>query len=113
EPTGFTRKVTYDSTYRTTGETDIANLTTTTEWDSGKDLVLSKTDPVGLKTTTIYDYADRPTDTYGPAPSAWFDTTRLPLSTYTSQTPHTSTAYDGSIAGLGVAYYNYGSSSKT
>src|SRR5207248_7239568 len=35
------------------------------------------TDPAGLKSTTAYDYADRPTDQYGPAPAAWFVTDRL------------------------------------
>jgi RHS repeat-associated protein len=114
ESNGFTRKVTYDAGYRTLADTDISNLTAATEWDAaGKDLVLSKTDPTGLKTTTIYDSDDRATDSYGPAPAAWFDTNRTPLSTYTSQIAHSSTVYDGSMQGLAVAYYNYGSASKT
>jgi RHS repeat-associated protein len=113
EPNSFSRKVTYDAFYRTLGDTDIANLTATTEWDAAKDLVLSKTDAVGLKTTTLYDYNDRPTHSYGPAPTAWFDTNRAPLSTYSSQVPHTESKYDESIAGLGAAFYNYGSATKT
>jgi RHS repeat-associated protein len=114
EPNGFSHKITYDAGYRTLNYTDIANLTTTTEWDPlSKDLVFAKTDPTGLKTTTTYDYADRATDTYGPAPSAWFDTNRTPLSTYASQIPHTHTGYDEPIKGLATAYYNYGSGSKS
>jgi RHS repeat-associated protein len=114
EPNGFSHKITYDAGYRTLTDTNIANLTSTTGWDpAGKDLVYSKTDATGLKATTIYDYADRATDSYGPAPSAWFDTNRTPLSTYTSQVPHTHTGYDESIKGLAAAYYNYGSGSKS
>ena len=116
EPNGFTRKVAYDGTYRTTSDIDIANLATITAWDSTKDLVLSTTDPAGLKSTILYDYADRPTDQYGPAPTAWFDaTTRKPLTTptdYTPQVPHTQTGYDESINGLGAAYYEVNTASN-
>lgn len=109
EPNGFTRKVTYDGTYRTLTESDAANLATTTEWDPKKDLVLSSTDPAGLKKTNIYDYAYRQIDTYGPAPSSWYGTDRKPLTTptnYTTQVPHTQTGYDEGINGLAAAYYN-------
>jgi YD repeat-containing protein len=105
EPSGFSRKVAYDSTLRTTADTDIANLTTTTQWDPAKDLVLSTTDPTGLKSTTIYDYSDRPTDQYGPAPTAWFGSDRKPLSANDAATPHSQTAYDESITGPAVSYY--------
>jgi RHS repeat-associated protein len=114
EPNGFSKKVTYDAGYRTLTSTDIANLTNTTEWDpNSKDLVYSKTDATGLKSTMLYDYADRATDSYGPAPAAWFSTSRTPLSTYVSQVAHTLTTYDQNIKGLAVAYYNYGSGSKS
>jgi YD repeat-containing protein len=106
EPNGFARKVTYDGTFRTTDDTDVANLTSHTDWDSAKDLILDTIDPSGLKSTTLYDYADRPTDQYGPAPSAWFGSLRKPLSAYDSQVPHTQTSYDSSINGLASAYYN-------
>ena len=106
EPHGFSRKVTYDSTYRTTAETDVANLTATTQWDSIKDLVLSKTDPTGLKTTTIYDENDRPTDTYGPAPVSWFDSQNKPLTAHANNVPRVQTKYDENITGLGAAVYD-------
>jgi hypothetical protein len=126
EPNGFSRKVVYDTGYRTTADSDIANLTTTTEWDvdsSGnprKDLVLSSTDPTGVKSTTIYDYADRPTDRYGPAKSNWFGSDRKPASgtepisgqTYVNLVPHTQTGYDESINGLATAYYNVDSATN-
>jgi len=117
EPNGFSRQVYYDKFYRYTKDTNIANLTNVTEWDPKKDLVLSTTDPAGLKSTTIYDYADRATDTYGPAPAAYFDTaTRLPKTTptnYATQVERQQTVYDGNIRGLEAMYYlvqsNHGS----
>ncbi|HSH31809.1 MAG TPA: PA14 domain-containing protein, partial [Candidatus Saccharimonadales bacterium] len=111
QPNGFSRKVEYDATFRTTKDIDLANLATTTEWDA-KDLVLSKTDPVGLKSTTLYDDDDRPTHQYGPAPAAWFGADRSPTSTYASQVPHTETAYDESISGLATSYYNFKADGK-
>ncbi len=112
EPNGFTRNVTYDGTYRTIVDTDAANLATSTTWDPVEDKVLASTDPTGLESTTIYDYADRPTDQYGPAPAAWFGSNYQPTSTYTNQVPHTQSAYDGSINGLATAYYNVTSASN-
>ncbi|MBL8160335.1 hypothetical protein JNJ66_07835, partial [Candidatus Saccharibacteria bacterium] len=113
EPNGFSQKVDYDSTFRTTASTDVSNLTTTTEWDPIKDLVLSSTDPTGLKATTIYDDSDRPVDSYGPAPAAWFGTDRKPLTAYNSQVPHTQTGYDEGITGPAVSFMDYGPNSKT
>lgn len=111
EPNGFTHRVEYDSLFRTTKDTDIANLSDTTQWDAAKDLTYSTTDEAGLRTTTIYDDEDRSVGTYGPAPVAWFDTSnpknQIPLSTYTNQVPHTSTAYDQGMVGPAVAWYDY------
>ena len=110
----------------------MANLTTTTDWDvdsSGaprKDLVLDTVDPTGMRSTTKYDFADRPTDQYGPAPSAWFDTTatdkstyaintttaNTPTSTYTNQVPHSQSGYDEGIQGLAAAYYDASTASN-
>lgn len=112
EPNGFSRKVTYDSTFRTIDDTDIANLTTNTQWDVDangvprKDLVLSTTEPTGLKSTTLYDEDDRPTDQYGPAPTAWYGTDRKPLTANMANVPHTQTGYDENIQGLAAAYYD-------
>ncbi len=117
EPNGFTRKVTYDSTYRTTEDRDAANVATSTEWDAGKDQVLSLTDGAGLKSTTHYDYADRITDQYGPAPAGWFDMTpgtnyNKPSSGYINQIPRKQASYDEGINGLAASYYTYSTSSK-
>ncbi|MEY2472347.1 MAG: hypothetical protein QOK28_1676, partial [Actinomycetota bacterium] len=104
EPSGFSRRIAYDSLLRTVADTDTQNLTTVTEWDPVKDLVLSTTTPTGLRSTTLYDDQDRATDTYGPAPSAWFGGDRRP-STRVVDVPHTATQFDGGIPGLAVAYY--------
>jgi RHS repeat-associated protein len=108
EPNGYTRRVTYDGILRTVTDTDVTAKTTTQQWDPVKDLLQATTDATGLESTTIYDGDDRPTDSYGPAPSAWFDaSTRLPLSANAAQVPHTSTGYDENINGLAVSWYDY------
>jgi len=106
EPHGFSRKVTYDSLFRTTAETDLANLTTTTEWHPDKDLVLSTTDPTGLKSTTIYDENELPTDEYGPAPASWFGSDRKPIANKVHDIPRVKTGYDEGINGLGAIVYD-------
>jgi len=104
EPNGFSKRVEYDGLFRTTVEKDLSNLATTTQWDPVKDLVLSKTTPTGLMSTTIYDDDDRAIESYGPAPSSWFGTDRRPTSTYVGQVPKNTTAYDTGLTGLAVAY---------
>ena len=104
EPNGFSKRIDYDSLLRTTKETDVANLTSHTEWDSVKDLELSKTDATGLKSTTIYDDDDRPIENYGPAPSGRYGVDRKPLAAHVSQIPKTSTGYDEGMTGLSVSY---------
>lgn len=106
EPNGFSKKVTYDSLFRTTAMTDLANLTATTEWHSDKDLVLSTTDPTGLKSTILYNENDIPVDSYGPAPAAWYGSDRKPIATRVNDIPHVKTGYDEGLTGLGVAYYD-------
>lgn len=106
EPNGYKRKIEYDATFRTTRDTDASGKETYQQWDGIKDLLLSTTDATGLKSTTIYNANDMPTDSYGPAPSAWFDSsTRLPLAANASQVPHTSTGYDEGIYGPAVTYF--------
>jgi RHS repeat-associated protein len=119
EPHGFGRQVTYDETYRTLTETDVAGLVTRSVWDTDangkprKDLLLSTTDPAGLMSTTIYDYADRPTDQYGRAPAGRFGSDRMPASGHSGDIPHNRTGYDEGMRGLAASYYDYNSNSKT
>jgi len=106
EPNGYSKRVQYDSLLRTTAESDLTGKTTQTEWDSVKDLQLSSTDATGLKSTTIYDGDDQPTDSYGPAPSAWYGADRKPSAGYVDQIPHTNTGYDEGSKGFAVSWYN-------
>lgn len=138
EPNGFSERITYDSTYRTLTKTDNAGLTDSTEWATtadgspGKDLILSTTDETGNYSSTLYDYADRPTDTYGPAPrkvpgssplfdpeidgpdgTGWFKSDRTPVDPRNRFVPHTRTGYDEGIDGLATTYFNYNGTTKT
>ena len=102
---GFSRKVTFDST---TGlpltDTDATGHVTTTAWDS-QERPISTTDAAGLTTTTIYDTNGYATDEYGPAPASCF-TGQLPNGSCTSPAvPHASTAYDEGIKGLAGTYW--------
>jgi RHS repeat-associated protein len=106
EPSGFSKRVEHDDTYRTTKLTDLAGLATSTEWHITKDVQFSTTDPTGLKSTTLYDHNDRPLHEYGAAPAAWFGPDRTPLPAYVSQVPHKETAYDENIKGLELRYYD-------
>ncbi|HEU4715352.1 MAG TPA: PA14 domain-containing protein, partial [Candidatus Saccharimonadales bacterium] len=103
EPNGFSKKVTYDDTFRTTAQTDVTNKTTSTQWDTDKDLVRSITGPTGLKSTTIYNEDDLPTNSYGPAPAEWFDGDE-PLADKVNAVPHVKTGYDEGINSLAVSY---------
>ncbi len=113
EPNGFSKRLQYDSLLRTTSDTDLTGKVTQTEWDPAKDLTLSTTDPTGLKSTTIYDQDDRATDSYGPAPAAWYGTDRKPTASYINQVPHTSTGYDEDTKGFAVSWYNLKSANMT
>ncbi|HMS93171.1 MAG TPA: PA14 domain-containing protein [Candidatus Saccharibacteria bacterium] len=106
EPHGFSRKIAYDSLFRTISDTNVANLTTTTQWHADKDLVLSVTDPTGLKSTTIYNEDDLPVDSYGAAPSAWFGSDNKPLAAHAANTPRTQTKYDENLKGPAVSWYD-------
>ncbi|MDX8033271.1 PA14 domain-containing protein [Lentzea sp. BCCO 10_0856] len=100
--TGFYSKVTYDDADRVITSTDAAGRTTSQEW-SPKDLPLSTTDPAGRKSTTVYDYADRAIDSYGPAPASCF-TGQLPNGTCAMSHGHN--GYDEGMQGLSAAIYD-------
>ncbi len=106
EPQGFSRRIEYDSLLRTTSQTDLVGLTSTTQWHPDKDLVFAATDATGQKTTTIYNENDLPVDSYGPAPTAWYGADRKPIAARVNDVPHVSTAYDEGLYGLGVSYYD-------
>ncbi|UOQ89205.1 PA14 domain-containing protein [Agromyces endophyticus] len=102
---GHARTVTFDSALRQTSDRSALGLTGTTVWND-KDQQLSSTDPQGRMSTTLYDWADRPTDTYGPAPAACFDASRKPIATCAITPAHSSTRYDEGLTGLQGAYFD-------
>lgn len=107
EPMGYSQYIEYDNLLRTTKHCDNLGKCSTTEYDPTKDMALSTTDALGLKSTTIYDDEDRPIKSYGPAPASWFDANREPLATYVNSMPRTDSSYDEGINGPAVAYYSY------
>jgi RHS repeat-associated protein len=105
EPNGYARQVTTDGEGRVTDDYDTAGLDTKSSW-STKDQLLTRIDPAGRETTTVYDHAERPTDTYGPAPQSCF-TGQLPTqSCATGPVPHATTAYDEGMVGLATAWWS-------
>ncbi|MBB5857214.1 RHS repeat-associated protein [Amycolatopsis umgeniensis] len=100
--TGFASKVTYDEADRTLSTTDAAGKTSTQEWGA-KDQSLSTTDAAGRKATTVYDYADRATDSYGPAPASCFNGQQP---NGTCGMSHGHTGYDEGVNGLSVVYHD-------
>lgn len=107
EPSGYLQKIEYDDMLRTTKACDIRANCMANEWMVDRDVLLSSTDNLGMKSTTIYNENDLPIDSYGPAPAAWFGADRRPLPQYEARVPHTATQYDNGIIGPTVAYYNF------
>jgi RHS repeat-associated protein len=106
EPSGYSQRVEYDDSYRTVKTFGHDGKATQVQWDPAKDLVLSTTDPLGLKTTTIYDGDDRPSVKYGPAPAAWFGSDNKPLATQQANVPKIESKYDESMQGLSASFYD-------
>jgi RHS repeat-associated protein len=106
EPSGYTQRIEYDDSYRTIRSYGLDGKFTQTQWDPAKDLVLSTTDPLGLKITTVYDANDRPTAKYGPAPEAWFGTDNLPVAAHIADVAKTENKYDEGMQGLSASAYD-------
>jgi RHS repeat-associated protein len=86
-------------------------VTSTKSW-SGKDQLLTATDFTGHESISLYDpTTDRPTDSYGPAPTSCFAGDALSGSCPITPA-HTHTGYDenlvssGNSNGLNASYYN-------
>lgn len=103
------RTVTWDGDYRQLTSKDATNHTSSQAWDPSADAVESVADAVGLRTTTVRDAQHRPTDTYGPAPVAWFNGL-TPGSGHgdgeANPMPHARTVYDGGLSGLDAGWWN-------
>ncbi len=93
------RTVTLDGVGRLAEDRNGAGEATTYDWGTG-DLLRKRTDALGRVSTTVYDSAGRPTDTYGPGLAGEF-------SGYTSTSaPHARVAYDEAMVGLGATYFS-------
>jgi RHS repeat-associated protein len=101
---GYDRRVVFDSEGQTLEEKGSDGLTASYEWAEDGEL-LSQTDPAGRKTTTVYDEATLTTDSYGPAPAAWFGSDRRPTGAYNTQVPHTQTIEDGGLNSLAASFW--------
>ena len=106
DATHYTTKVTFDDGLRQLATTDERNLTSTVAWNTTADIPIRTTDPAGVTTTTILDSRNRPTDSYGPAPSSWFQTSGLPTTAHSGDVPHSQTFYDEGIKGLAANYWD-------
>jgi large repetitive protein len=100
EVDGHDRTVIFDSALRLLTDESASGLTSTNTWDpAGTDELFATENPQGQETTTAYDWQDRPTDAYGPAPVACFSGLPLsPVPTACAAPPaHSSTTYDGGL----------------
>ena len=104
EADGHSRTVTFDTALRTLSDESASGLTTTKTWDQSDDLETT-TDAHNVETTTLYDSQNRPTDSYGPAPSSCF-TGQAPSGTCPVALAHTKTSYDSGLVGLNATYYS-------
>ncbi|MGH9286241.1 MAG: PA14 domain-containing protein, partial [Acidimicrobiales bacterium] len=99
EPNGYARRVVIDAAGRLGADANAAGEQTGYVWDPAERLVKA-TDPAGRVSTTVYDHAGRPTDTFGPGAAGEFGADNRSASA-----PHASTAYDEGIAGLAATYW--------
>ena len=104
-PTGYARRVTYDDALRQLKDVDATAKATEQAWNV-KDQVISSTDAAGLRSTTFYDHADRPIESYGPAPASYYGGDNRPNGT--GSVPYGTTRYDESMTGLQAAYWAVG-----
>ncbi|MBU3065770.1 hypothetical protein KO481_30125 [Nocardia sp. NEAU-G5] len=95
---------TYDSAGRSLNYTDPDGLVTSAEW-TPKDKVSATVDGAGRRSTVVYDHADRPTDSYGPAPASCFNG-QTPTAQCAGTMPTTHVGYDEALTGLSAALYS-------
>lgn len=99
-PNGYARQVTFDPTGRHTQDKDAAGNATGFVWDS-QDRLVKVTDPTGLVSTTIFDHASRPTDTYGPGAAGEFA-----VNNTSATAPRSRIRYDEGMQGLAATFWS-------
>jgi RHS repeat-associated protein len=95
--------VTFNALLQQTSQTSASGLASQTVWDSSDD-ALTSTDPQGHESTTLYDWQNRATDSYGPAAASCFSG-QVPSGPCAVTPAHSTTTYDGGLTGLNVNYY--------
>jgi RHS repeat-associated protein len=98
EPHGYSRRVIHDAEGQVTTETSANELSSYTTYDEDGH-VLSVVDASGMQTNTVYDARDRVTDTWGPAPTSWFDGPGAPEAEHQAATAHSEQHYDEGVEG--------------
>lgn len=105
EPNGYSRQVDLDAFGHATADRDPAGIAVNHTWDTFNDRVTKSVDhhyqpdPAGgLVTTSVYDAAGRPTDSYGPGPASEF-------AGQPPTAPRSTTGYDEGITGLAAAWF--------
>lgn len=101
---GYSSQVSYDSEGTVTETRGADGLATTPTYDEF-DRVVAVNGPDGSKSTTVYDTNGNQTDSWGPAPAAWWSTNGAPDAAHQAATAHTSIAYDEGFAGLGTSWF--------
>jgi RHS repeat-associated protein len=106
------RTVTFDTRGRQLTDADATGVQTTQTWDAdpAKDRIVRST-AAGMTSTTVYDHADRPVGTYGPAPAACFQPSGAPVANPTGTAgcativPTVTTAYDEGLTGVQQVFW--------
>ena len=94
EPYGYSQIVEYDGLNRAMRSTDRSGLKSTADYHPYKDMIYTTTDQLGLRTSTVFDRKDMPSENYGPAPKEWFGADGRPLPGFVNQVPRADTKYD-------------------
>ncbi|RMI28436.1 hypothetical protein EBN03_29865 [Nocardia stercoris] len=100
------RTAAFDATGRATSSQDADNVTTQMQWSATSPSQPAETiDGAGRVSTTIVDWDNRPTDTYGPAPASCFNSNQRPTAACATTVPHTQIKYDEGMQGLMATLY--------
>ncbi len=109
---GHEETVVYNAALQTVSSSLPSGLTSTSAFSSD-DKPLTSINTQGLETSVLYDQLNRPTDTYGPAPSSCFPALAAgaqngvaPSGACAVTPPHTATSYDGGLQGLNGVWFN-------
>ena len=114
-PNGYTKKVSFDTSYRTVSAWDDNGQRSDVTYDGVSDRVSFTDTNVGtaqaMRSSTVYDTSvvfnglSRPVTSYGPAPVGYF-TANSPLPNLAGPVASSTTAYDEAINGLSAAWWD-------